>query len=469
MSISRVSATYLASPIPEYQGNPLIEALPPIRSMEDVALSLGNYPVLPQEERNMEGHLRLHCMQRLYDLTVGLPLHIDLAQAISELIRRGYVGRNPICALTTRHLNAVSTGMEDASPLRSTASTITIVGLSGMGKTTALKMLLSEYPQVIFHRQYHERSFFNAQIVYLHMDCPFDGTLKGLCLSFFDAVDEALGEPHYGEMYSKRSSIDYMVRGMKLVASTFYVGALFIDELQNLNRAKAGGAEKMLSFFVTLVNTVGIPIVVIGNNSMLSLFSKEMRIARRFSGNCFRFDRFEREDPVWRELLLDKVWEYQWLPSPSGLTEDICNVLYDLTQGVVDFLIKLLVLGQRYAIQNGMNSLSEDVLRHVASNRMKILEPALDALRSNDPRKMLCFEDLLPTDEQINTMMAWIPSGRDWLNVVRNFEAPEPRAAQDSSSASFSTREHAANRGSDTPLEDFKARGLVVNDLEEFD
>jgi hypothetical protein len=36
---------------------------------------------------------------------------------------------------------------------------------------------------------------------------------------------------------------------------------------------------------------------------------------------------------------------------------------------------------------------------------MKLLQPALDALRSKDPKRMRRFEDLLPTDLQIEEMM----------------------------------------------------------------
>lgn len=468
MCSSRVSAEYRNSPILEYQGNPLIEALPPIQSELEVIRALGNCPLLPPEERVMEGHLRLHCVQRLYDVAVALPVHLYLSQAISQLIRRGYVGRNPTSALTTRHLNAVAEGKEDVSPLRSTASTLTLVGLSGMGKTTALKMILGGYPNVILHEQYGSRPLFNAQIVYLRIDCPFDGTLKGLCLSFFDAVDEALGGTEYGDRYSKKNSIDDMIRGMKLVASTLYIGVLIIDELQNLKRAKAGGAEKMLSFFVTLVNTVGVPIIVIGNNSMLDLFSREMRIARRFSENCFTFDKFKKVDPAWRELLLERVWEYQWLPNLCSLTDEVIDVLYELTQGVVDFLVKLLVLAQRYAIQNRIDCLSVEVLRHVSNDKMKILQPALEALRSNDPRKMLCFEDLLPTDDQIKAMMAWSPSRHDFLIFAKDFRNTEAAVVECPPPDKSSSKTKVKNKAPDKPLEDFKARGLVVTDLEEF-
>lgn len=468
MAILRMKAEYCKSEVSEYRGNPLIEALPRILTVEEVARSVGNYPELPGGEIALDASVRLHCVHRMLDLVVAIPLHLDLAQAVSEVLRRGYVGRNPMEVLTTKHLYSVAAGNEARSGLTSTATSFCLVGLSGMGKTTALKVILRSYPQVIWHKKYNSRSFINAQIVYLYIDCPFDGTLKGLCLSFFDAVDEALGRDHYGEKYSSKSSVDEMVRGMKKIASTFYLGALFVDELQHLKRAKTGGSENMLNFFVNLVNSVGIPIILIGNNSMLNLFSDQMRNARRASGlGVYEFERFDKDDVVW-SYLVDEVWKYQWLPQFLDISQDVRDALYDLTQGVTDFLVKLMILAQRYAIQEDIDCLSIDILRRVANDRMKILKPALDALRSNDYRKISMFEDLLPAEDQINSMMAWTPSTSDVLGLLGRSRGSELTISTYSSS-SHDDKPRTKKKRIDDPLEDFRARGLVVSDLEEFD
>src|SRR3546814_10561866 len=108
----------------------------------------------------------------------------------------------------------------------------------------------------------------------------------------------------------------------------------------------------MLNFFVNLINSIGIPVVFIGTNSMISLFSDVLRNARRGCGlGVTEFQRFEKGDPIWR-MLVESLWEYQWCREISPLTDDLFDVLYDLTQGVTDFLVKLLILGQRFAIQD---------------------------------------------------------------------------------------------------------------------
>lgn len=93
-----------------------------------------------------------------------------------------------------------------------------------------------------------------------------------------------------------------------------------------------------------------------------------------------------------------------------ALSPALRAVLYDLTQGVTDFLAKLMILGQRYAIQANIETLNEQVFRHIADTKLKLLKPAIAALRSGDTAAMKKFEDLLPPDEQLETLMRGEPS-----------------------------------------------------------
>lgn len=163
----------------------------------------------------------------------------------------------------------------------------------------------------------------------------------------------------------------------------------------------------MLNFFLHLVNNIGIPVVFIGTNSMISLFSDVMRVARRScGGGMVEFKRFEKDDEEWR-LLVENLWSYQWYRQTAELTPEIFDALYEHTQGVTDFLVKLLVLSQRYAIQSGSERLTAEAIAKVSNAKMQILKPALSALRSRDPRRMRQFDDLLPIEEQLIGMMAF--------------------------------------------------------------
>ena len=74
-----------------------------------------------------------------------------------------------------------------------TADSLSIIGISGIGKTTAIERLLLMYPQVIKHEMYEQQPFNRTQIVWLKIDYPYDGSLSTLCKSFFKAIDDLLG------------------------------------------------------------------------------------------------------------------------------------------------------------------------------------------------------------------------------------------------------------------------------------
>lgn len=401
-----IQAWYEDSPVLEYAGNPLIEAMPPIMSEEEAAERLAEIPPLPNDERAMPKEVRLHCINRISHLVQPLPIHLELEAVVSSIIRSGYTGRNPMDAATWRHLHAIS--QRTASPtstFNSTASTFSLVGLSGMGKTTALKSVLRLLPQVIKHTRYRGRDLIQTQIVWLKLECPHNGSLAGLCQEFFRAVDAALGDDIHAYYYkSKRNEAD-LIPMMRQVAATYFIGAIFIDELQHLQVAKAASKDEMLNFFVNLINSIGVPVVFVGTNSMVNLFAHIVRNARRVSGQgVYDFKQPMEEDDTW-DLLLSTMWEYQWVRNPIPLSDELKSKIYDLTQGVTDFLSKLMILGQRYAIQSGKERLDDQVFEHVASTKMKLLQPAIAALRSKDPKQMAIFEDLLPVDAQIAEMM----------------------------------------------------------------
>ena len=104
-----------------------------------------------------------------------------------------------------------------------------------MDKTTSIEAILSLYPQVILHNRYCENDFSFTQIVWLKLDCPFDGSIKGLYLNFFQAVDDLLGTRYYDNYAGGRKTVDELLPRMALVASLHSIGVLVIDEIQHLS------------------------------------------------------------------------------------------------------------------------------------------------------------------------------------------------------------------------------------------
>ena len=90
-----IAAEYNDSLIPDYQNNPLIEALPPIWVKEQAIDMLQGYPDSQEAYRQCPPELRLHLIRNVTKSFEIIPINIDLEQRISSMLRPGYEARNP--------------------------------------------------------------------------------------------------------------------------------------------------------------------------------------------------------------------------------------------------------------------------------------------------------------------------------------------------------------------------------------
>ena len=387
--------------IPEYQGNPLIEALPDIWPGDRVVQMLSEKAAYNNGERELDIQYRMHCIYRLFRYFQPLEQHIDIEQRISRSIRQGYLYRNPLMPEYASGLSDGFAAMKDKSSYqmlhgtKSAASGFTIIGVSGVGKSTAVEKILSLYPQRIIHTGYRKMPFAFTQLVWLKLDCPHDGSLKQLCYQFFYALDLAAGTDYFQQYSKGRYSLDMLLIIMTQLVRQFQIGILVIDEIQHLSEAKGGGSDKMLNFFVTLVNTIGLPVVMIGTTKAMSILQGEFRQARRGSGQGdLIWDRM-KNDSAW-QVFVKSMWRYQWTGSRVPYTDEMVNALYDESQGIIDIAVKLYAIVQIEAITGGKESFSAPDIHKMAEKKLSLVKPMLDALRSGDRKKMLRYEDITP-------------------------------------------------------------------------
>ncbi|MFJ6209200.1 ATP-binding protein [Lysinibacillus sp. NPDC092081] len=389
-------ANYKVQQIIDFKGNPLIEALPNILSPEEAFNGLSYFPEFDRQERTLPTHIRYHAILRLNRFFQPVMQHLDLEQRFSRLIRHGYISRNPLspnftASLSTGH-NQLN-GAKIKNDIRSTASSMTLMGFSGIGKTTAIERVLSLYPQLIIHK--HPLNI--TQVVWLKLNCPHDGSLKSLCMDFFLKMDQLLGTNYLEKYGSKRNSISAMVTRMGQVARLHCVGALIIDEIQHLLASRDNNSEKMMNFFVTLVNEIGVPVMMIGTMRAKSVLQKDFRQARRGSGQGDMVWQQMKKDDDW-DLLIESIWDYQWLNNKVDLTEGLNQTIYDESQGIVDIAVKLFALSQGRAIETGQETITPALIKKVARDDLKLVQPMLNALKDGRLSELEKYEDIMPMD-----------------------------------------------------------------------
>lgn len=426
-----VTASYSPTGVKRYDGNPFIEALPPILTVAQAGKSIKGKVEFHPSERLAEPKSRMHMVVSLLDdYFQPLSQHVQLQEKIDLMLRMGYVGRNISDGSLNRKLQEgyefIKSGgdvLANFAVEKTTARSMSLIGVSGAGKSKSLERVLATYPQVIYHEQ--ENRF---QVTYLKIECPSNGDLESLCLNFFSAVDNLLGTDYERRYAKQRLSVPKMLALMRQTANNRAIGVLVIDEIQRLSQVRSGGKEQMLEFFVELVNTVGIPIVLVGTPKARPIFELELQSGRRSAGlGSIYWETIPQYVTRKNERLLnpnwvrftDNLWKYQWLRhGDDPLNDEIRECWYSLSQGVLDIVVKLFVLAQLRGIANKKERITVGILNSVYEQELKPVHPMLDALRSGDADKIVKYSDMrvVDLDKRI------IELGRQILEVAQKQE-----------------------------------------------
>jgi hypothetical protein len=188
----------------------------------------------------------------------------------------------------------------------------------------------------------------------------------------------------------------------------------------------------MIDFLVELINTIGVPVVLIGTPKARSIFEQEFRIIRRASGQGdLIWDRMVN-DATWR-FFLDFLWRYQYTKLESPLTDEISEALYYETQGIVDLAVKLYLLAQVRAILSGKERVTAAIVKSAARDHLRLAQPVLKALRSGKPAEIARYDDIDALDfgqafaQETESARSVTVATAGSMQVD---EAPKPRAMQ---------------------------------------
>ena len=336
-------ADYIANPL--YDNNPFIEALPPMLSGKDLIHALAVIPPYSNGDRDRSTGERLQLLSSLYEFYQPLSMTIDLYCEIHTAMLHcygQYTAQREAAAFqngySLMHGNALAAAIGGGN-------SFSVVGVSGLGKSTALQRVLSLYPQVIEHTEYHGKKFYCHQIPYLVVQTPHDASIKALILDIYLQIDSLIGTCYQKDALSRRLSIDVLVSQLNQIVRVNHIGLLVIDELQNIAYRKSDGGIRFLNFLVHLINGAGVSVCMVGTPRVLQVLQQEFRAARRTTGLVY--DRLPNDREF--SLLLHGLWHYQYTQYATDLTPELANWLYRKTQGIPDILAKLLYNYQKHS------------------------------------------------------------------------------------------------------------------------
>lgn len=317
------------------------------------------------------------------------------------MLRAGYRARHPFDPRFIRRanesLNRYSQYVESSGLDRHRlAQGMDLIGVSGMGKSTALRRLLGLYPRALNHSCYQDRPLTLKQVVWLHLECPSNGGVKAFCYEFFRHVDELIGTSYLSKFGAGNN--DTLMMNMARVAAWQALGLLVVDEIQNISAARSGGAEQLINHMVRLRNEIGIPVILVGTPEAEPLLAGRFRTARRGTGwGSMSWGRMSWSDEEW-EFFVRAIWRYQFTRTPTELSQDLLSAIYEESQGVTDLVCKVYFLAQMAAMlrseEEPTEAITPELVRTAAREGLSMCQKYLDALRRGDNDALRMMADV---------------------------------------------------------------------------
>ena len=376
------TAVYARQAIREHRGNKFIEALPPLVDEETLARFMWKHVDIEPSDLEEPAFVRLHMVAGIAgSFMQPLTDHVLLATEISKIMRAGYLTRNPsspdfLSSMGVR-VNALNQGISVARSGIS-GNGMALIGMSGVGKSTAIDTAFRYYPPVIWHPELTGPLRSTLQVTSIKITCPLDCSISEVCRAFFLQLDRLL-HTQYHAIYCNRGTVATMREGMARLAFLHGVGVLVIDEVQNLATAKYARENVLLKFFLLLRDELKVPVIAVGTDEAISVLGNTMKHARRHAGQPL-FSRMKNDGEF--RLFCDAMFRANYLREKFVPNKEFRDQLYLLSQGIADVVIKLWELSQSHALTNGLEHIDTKTLQTVYQSHLHLLHVHLENLRN---------------------------------------------------------------------------------------
>lgn len=401
-----------------HAGNQLIEACGSYWTQAQLATHLTQAPPIPRDIGSLPLHLRMHEVVELRQLHVPSSQTLRLAEKLDVILRDGYRQRDPREPATWRRLYSQRqvAGLPDLVP-----SVMSVIGISGVGKTTAIHRALARYQQVVIHERFPNLIGPLKQLVWLRVEVPSSGKASDLVGALMRATDEALETDYFGEYHAARPrQAESMLNHWLNKVGCHFIGVIFLDEINNLFRLETLAEQRKkvrkeenislriaddeaLKLVLTLANRVQSALIVGGTPDCMPIFTTRCSTAQRMgTGGFIKLSHFEKaDDKQFREYLLPTLCRYQWFEKQLPLSAHLAQQVHKLSGGVPRLVIALWIHAHQMAIEREGRGLKLDDFIQAAVGPLAPVQPAVAALLSDNPAKLSQYRDLLPIHDPV--------------------------------------------------------------------
>lgn len=343
---------------------PVTELLPPMKSGEELRCAL---EILPEYEPGIcmqSVPVRLMALSDIYQIYVPSRMSMEIYSKLYLSLLRSLQKKGTKLAVQQRYENNRMMQMQPYSGILGGADSYTIIGKSGIGKSSTITRAISLMAgtSVIECREPYCRI-----IPCLTVQCPFDSSVKGLLLEILRKTDTLLGTDYFSRAVRARTvTVDTLVGHVSTIALN-HIGLLVVDEIQNVANSKNG--KSLIGLLTQLINNSGISICMVGTPECTRFFESAMQLARRALG--LQYDSLPYDSHF--QEFCQVLFRYQYVKQKTEITPAIMEWLYEHSGGVISVVVSLVHDAQEIGILNGKEVLNLDTLNEAYEKRLSLL------------------------------------------------------------------------------------------------
>ncbi len=391
----------------------IVKALPEMMAGKELLSAMTALPDYNDSIREESEAVRLMALSDLYQVYIPSQMSLEIYSKLYLALLRSLQKKGSKIAIRQQYENHKAVRQQEYSGIIGGSDSFTIIGTSGIGKSTAISKALD---LITASGIIEVKEPFVKVIPCIVVQCPFDSSVKGLLLEILRKVDECLGSKYYERAVRTRSTTDMIIGSVSQVALN-HIGLLIVDEIQNVANSKNG--KSLIGALTQLINNSGISICMVGTPESAVFFEQAMQLARRSLGLYYgrlEYDRYFCD-------LCCTLFSYQYVKRHTDITPTIIEWLYEHSSGIVSVVVSLIHDAQEIAILDGSEELSIETLNEAYQKRLSLLHAYIEPIKkrvssSVKPKKII--EPISKEPEQISFVIAQLVSRakEERINIV---------------------------------------------------
>lgn len=375
-----------------------VKAVPKMLTGGELVSELTILPEYDESIRTESEAVRLMALSDLYRIYLPSLMSMEIYSKLYLSLLRSLEKKNTTLAIQQRYENNRAIQQQAYSGIMGGSDSFTIIGASGIGKSSAISRAIS----LITKKRFIETETPYSKIIpCLMVQCPFDSSVKGLLLEILRKADEELGTTYYQYVIKSRAiTVDMLIGTVSTVALN-HIGLLIVDEIQNVANSKNG--KNLVGMLTQLINNSGISVCMVGTPESSVFFEQAMQLARRSLG--LRYDRLQYDQ--YFHNFCCTLFHYQYVKQESEISPAIIEWLYEHSAGVVSVVVSLIHDAQEIAILNGAEKLNIETLKEAYEKRLSMLhgymEPTIKCRpQCNTSKKKSATASVIPVQVKEN-------------------------------------------------------------------